>query len=176
MNDHEDIQKLIGLKRYELPPEGFVEDLLVKLHERQRSELLHQSSLGLAWERLITYVQHWSTPQWSVAAVTAALMIAALFAINHSSADSALAAKVVIPDGHQLSVGYFRAGAPEASPVVIDVERAGTKAPIREIDLLLGYHFNSGLPNEAGIVKPHPLGSLGSGFSASPMISVGPAK
>ncbi len=178
MNDHEDIQKLIGLKRYEMPPEGFVDDLLIKLHERQRAELLHQSALSLAWERLITYIQHWSTPQWSLATATATLMIAAVVAMNSHPSEAPMAGKVVIPEGHQLAVSYFKASAPEASPIVFDVSHSGTKVPIREIDLLLGNHFHSGLPNEVGIVRAGPpaKGSPSGTFSASPTIMTGSVK
>ena len=55
------IQKLIALKRYEQPPEGFVDDFLINFHHRQRSELLRQSSFGLFWDRLTAYMTGRST-------------------------------------------------------------------------------------------------------------------
>jgi hypothetical protein len=176
MNEEEYTHKLIGLKRFEMPPEGFVEDLLIKLHQRQRSELLHQSSLGLAWERMVTVVQHLSTPQWLMVTASASLMLITLVVMNSRPADSSLASKVTIPQGQQLSVGYSRASTQDASPIVINVDESGTKAPIREIDLLLGNHFRSGLPNESSILRSPQPAMPKSGFSSSPIFSVSPAK
>jgi hypothetical protein len=175
MNELEDIQKLIGLKRYEQPPAGFVEELLVKLHERQRVELLQQSSLSIAWERLLTSFQHLVAPKWAVASVAAALLALAVGGLNTRQAPS-IVSKTEIPDGQQVAVKYVMPLSGEPSPIVIDTDKAGTKAPIRESDVLLNNHFKGGITSGSGLMKlseapaaPHrPI-------LISPMFSIEPA-
>ncbi|MGI8602140.1 MAG: hypothetical protein ACR2OZ_03975 [Verrucomicrobiales bacterium] len=50
-NQPPDLEKLLRLKRYELPPAGYFEDFLVEFQRRQRAELLHLSSWQLWVER-----------------------------------------------------------------------------------------------------------------------------
>ncbi len=54
MQDAPDPQtsKLIRLKRYERPPDGYFERFLDEFHRRQRADWMHRSSLGLFLERL----------------------------------------------------------------------------------------------------------------------------
>ncbi|MCB1098965.1 MAG: hypothetical protein KDN22_25560 [Verrucomicrobiae bacterium] len=59
-----DIEKLIRLKRYEQPQEGYFDDFLKEFQDRQRSELLQQSARGLLFERLGTYFSGFSKRQW----------------------------------------------------------------------------------------------------------------
>ena len=47
MSDLTEIQRLIRLKRYENPPEDFVEHFIDNLKERQRAEILQKSSMEL---------------------------------------------------------------------------------------------------------------------------------
>jgi hypothetical protein len=175
MNDNDyDISKIISLKRYETPPEGFIDDLLVKLHERQRAELLHQSALDLAWERLVTYVQHWSTPQWALASATALMMMMAV-AVAARSGQSSMVNRTVIPEGDQISVRYSHPVEVENSPILMDVSKSGTRAPIRESDVLLGNHFKGGIANgndALRLTKPESIPHAP--MMISPMIRLGP--
>ncbi|MGK0185035.1 MAG: hypothetical protein ACI9R3_000809 [Verrucomicrobiales bacterium] len=59
-----DIERLIRLKRYEQPPEGYFDDFLVEFQSRQRSEMLKSSAHGLFFERLGTYFSGFSKRQW----------------------------------------------------------------------------------------------------------------
>lgn len=52
MNDSEDLQRLIRLKRYETPGEACFESFLADFKERQRAELLRGSARGLLLERI----------------------------------------------------------------------------------------------------------------------------
>lgn len=52
MNDSEDLQRLIRLKRYETPGEAYFEGFLADFKERQRAELLRGSARGLLLERI----------------------------------------------------------------------------------------------------------------------------
>lgn len=77
MNDFENIQRLLRLKRYENPGDDFVEDFVTQFRERQRSELLRQSARGLLWERVNTFFSDLISPKWATASATAAFAIVA---------------------------------------------------------------------------------------------------
>ena len=72
MSEFEDIQRLIRLKRFEQPGEGFTEDFLHQFHQRQRAEMLKQSSLELLWERTTTWWGNLLVPKWGMAAAAGA--------------------------------------------------------------------------------------------------------
>ncbi|WP_395737694.1 hypothetical protein [Prosthecobacter sp.] len=78
MNEFENIQRLIRLKRFEQPEEGFTENFLQQFHQRQRAELLKQSSVELLMERFSTWWSNLLVPKWSLA--TAALAVCAVSA------------------------------------------------------------------------------------------------
>ena len=80
MSDLTEIQRLIRLKRYENPPEDFVERFIDDLKDRQRAELLQKSSLELLFERVATYFEPVSTPQWAMAGGAVALVALMLMA------------------------------------------------------------------------------------------------
>lgn len=80
MNEFENIQRLLRLKRYETPGDDFVEDFVTQFRERQRSELLRQSARGLLWERVNTFFSDLVSPKWATAAATAAFAITAAWA------------------------------------------------------------------------------------------------
>ena len=78
MSDFEDIQRLLRLKRYEQPPEGFVEDFVRQFHHRQRQEIMQHSARGLLWERVNTYFHGLFAPTWRWAGATAVALVAAV--------------------------------------------------------------------------------------------------
>jgi hypothetical protein len=77
MNEFENLQRLMRLKRHERPAEDFVEDFLSRFKERQRAELLRQSARGLLWERVSTLLGDFISPRWTTAGATAAIAVAA---------------------------------------------------------------------------------------------------
>lgn len=93
MSEFEDIQKLIQLKRYETPGEGFAENFLREFHQRQRAEMLKKSSLELLIERVQTWWGHLAAPKWSLAAVAAAICAgSAWLVVNHKQAEPVVTA------------------------------------------------------------------------------------
>ncbi|MCF6314415.1 MAG: hypothetical protein L3J39_18345 [Verrucomicrobiales bacterium] len=52
---YDELEKLLHLKRYEHPPEGFYERFLDDLHDRQRLEIMQRSSWSLFWDRVETW-------------------------------------------------------------------------------------------------------------------------
>jgi len=81
MNNYdEQISKIVSLKRYETPRDGYFEDFLVEFQERQRGELLQKSSMSLFFERVATWFREMSSLKWVAGAgvAYAALMLGIL--------------------------------------------------------------------------------------------------
>lgn len=89
MSDFENIQKLIRLKRFENPGEGFTEEFLKEFHQRQRAEMLKQSSLDLLAERVLTWWHHMTVPRWSLATAAAAVCVGSFWLFGGTSTQSA---------------------------------------------------------------------------------------
>lgn len=70
-----DLHKLLQLKRYEHPSPDFFERFLDEFHERQRAEVLRQSSLGLVWERVCNLFADFRVPRLAYASVAAAAVV-----------------------------------------------------------------------------------------------------
>lgn len=100
MNDFEDIQRLIRLKRFEQPEEGFTENFLQQFHQRQRAEMLQRSSLELLRERVATWWEHLMVPKWSIAGAAAAVCAMSLWLLSPSGEKpgAALTSVPVVPD------------------------------------------------------------------------------
>ncbi|CAN5429777.1 hypothetical protein BH23VER1_BH23VER1_15550 [soil metagenome] len=54
-DDFQELQRLLRLKQYERPPEGYFDEFLQEFQSRQRRELLHRSAHGIFFERVGTY-------------------------------------------------------------------------------------------------------------------------
>jgi hypothetical protein len=89
MSEFEDIQRLIRLKRFEQPEEGFTANFLQQFHQRQRAEMLKQSSLELLWERTTTWWNNLLIPKWGMAAAAVAVCTMGVWVFsqvgNHSA-------------------------------------------------------------------------------------------
>jgi hypothetical protein len=132
MSEFEDIQRLLRLKRYEKPPEDFVEDFVRQFQHRQRQELLRHSARGLLWERVNTYFEGLFAPKWRWAGATAVALV--------------------------LTAVIFRPGSPvtggnKASDQVAsrNFNYSEKQAPISDAEVeryLISRHFEGGLGNE----------------------------
>lgn len=88
--DDDKISKLLRVKRYEQPPEGYFEQFLRDFHQRQREELLRRSTLRLAWDRLTARLEGLlpAAPEWTLSQISYAsasvcvLAIATVFTVN----------------------------------------------------------------------------------------------
>ncbi len=78
MTNSDSIQRLLRLKRYEQPPEGYYEDFLSDFHRRQRAELLKPSITTLMMERLSYWISEFRVPTFAYAGATAAAVIASV--------------------------------------------------------------------------------------------------
>lgn len=91
MSEFEDIQRLIQLKRFEQPGEGFAEDFLRQFHQRQRAEMLKQSSLELLWERITTWWGNLLVPKWGMVAAAVAVCAMSIWMLSQPAAQSSKA-------------------------------------------------------------------------------------
>jgi len=74
----EPMHRLIRLKRYEKPPEGYYEDFLREFHQRQRAELLKPSLSALIMERISGLMNEIRVPMAAYAGVTALAVVAGI--------------------------------------------------------------------------------------------------
>lgn len=79
-NYDEQVRKIVSLKRYETPRDGYFEDFLEEFQQRQRSELLHKSSTSIFFERVFTWFREVGSIKWVAGAgvAYAALMLGIL--------------------------------------------------------------------------------------------------
>ena len=96
MNEFEDIQRLIRLKRFEQPEEGFTENFLQQFHQRQRAEMLKQSSVELLLERVTTWWNHLLVPKWSLATAAVAVCAVSVWLLSQP-ADTSRPALTAVP-------------------------------------------------------------------------------
>lgn len=77
-NDHNNLQNLIALKRYERPSDEYFEEFLEEFHRRQREDMLKRSARSLFMERLSVWFKELGMAKWAYGAgvAYAALMIA----------------------------------------------------------------------------------------------------
>jgi hypothetical protein len=79
---HEPMHRIIRLKRYEQPPEGYFDDFLREFHRRQRAELLRPSLGGLFLERLQELMSEIRVPAMAYAGATAVAVAATILILN----------------------------------------------------------------------------------------------
>ena len=77
MNKDEQLRRLLRITRYEQPPEDFAENFLEAFHRRQRTDMLHRSSLSLFLERAGTWLSGLWRPRtgYALAGAYAAILL-----------------------------------------------------------------------------------------------------
>lgn len=76
MKEHEDVQRLISLKKYETPGEEYFQNFTEAFKDRQRSEMLKRSSAGIFAERVQVWFEQTHRAKWLVPAGAAAAIAA----------------------------------------------------------------------------------------------------
>ncbi len=82
------LQALLRLKRHETPPPGYFENLLDRVHRRQREEMLRRPAWQIALERIRAFFAPLQM-DWRHAGSMAALLVAGVFAIRIAIPDRA---------------------------------------------------------------------------------------
>lgn len=117
-DQYEEVEKLLHLKRYEHPPEGFYERFLNDLHDRQRVEIMQRSAWSLFWDRIETWFWGVGTRKrvYLAGALYAAVMIGLFFragdrdrlAKNDSKSDNSAAVVLGIGTPGEKNYGSSR--------------------------------------------------------------------
>jgi hypothetical protein len=76
-DDHEDISKLLRLKRFEQPSPEYFETFLRDFKERQRSQMLRDPAWRIAWDRLCAFFGEQMPVQLGYGLASTAVLIAA---------------------------------------------------------------------------------------------------
>jgi len=93
MSDESDIQKLLRLKRYEQPPEGYYEDFLREFQRRQRAEVLKSSVWEIVWDRLGHILPDFRVPAYAYAAIGFMAVAASSFILTTGEVNTQIAAR-----------------------------------------------------------------------------------
>jgi hypothetical protein len=79
---HEPMHRIIRLKRYEQPPEGYFDDFLREFHRRQRAELLRPSIGELIMERIHAILSEIRVPAMAYAGAAAVAVVASVLILR----------------------------------------------------------------------------------------------
>jgi hypothetical protein len=85
--DNDSIPRLLRLKRYETPPEGYFENFLAEFQLRQRAEVIHRPLHRILWDRLCSILAPPPVPRLALAGSFAAAVIASGLVLNWSDND-----------------------------------------------------------------------------------------
>jgi hypothetical protein len=150
-NELSPVERLLRLKRYEKPEEGFVEDFVRSFHIRQREEMLKMSARGLLWERLSAYWSHLITPRRTIAVAAAGAVAVFLLAWTMLPTDGPQSDSVAVRLTDEMEAGE------DALMVQFGVEGVllgveDEKSSV-ESSLLLSDHFSGGFADEARLAR-----------------------
>jgi len=109
MPEDTDIQKLLRLKRYEKPPEGYFDDFLLEFQRRQRTQLLRVPLGEILWERVNGWFDSVRVPAMAYAGIlvlgvgaTAAILTGLDGSVSQAGAVAVVAEPPAFP---QVTVG-----------------------------------------------------------------------
>lgn len=95
--EFEAVQRLIRLKRFELPEEDFTENFLREFHQRQRAELLKQSAFALLAERVMTWWSNLLVPKWGMVGAAAAVCVMGAWVALQNRESAAVTSVPTVP-------------------------------------------------------------------------------
>jgi hypothetical protein len=145
-SEENDIQRLIRLKRYEQPPEGFVDDFMIRFHHRQRAEILNQSSFGLFWDRVSAFMTGRMTPASGLAyAVTAVVVVGGAVVLLPHGGSTVTVAEAAKPAPAVAKVDNSFVASPELGFAPEDHQLS---LPSSQLAQLMSQHFGGGYADE----------------------------
>jgi len=86
MSDEHPTQRIIRLKRYEQPPEGYFDSFLSEFHRRQRADLLNPSLSTLILERIQAVLSEIRVPAMAYAGAAAVAVVASVLILRQPGA------------------------------------------------------------------------------------------
>jgi hypothetical protein len=109
---NESISRLLRLKRYEQPPEGYYTDFLREFHQRQRAELLKPSLTALLIERFSSWSSELRVPAFAYAGATAVAVIASVAILRVNPAPTGTASSYAVAYSQNLPTSSSFSQAP----------------------------------------------------------------
>ncbi len=167
MNEFENIQRLIRLKRFEQPEEGFTESFLQQFHQRQREDMLRKSSVELFWERVTTWWDHLLVPKWSMATAAVAVCTMSVWMLQPAAKPAAgLTVTPVIPE---------KAFVPKMDLSDIPLARMAENGDATMADSLLRKHVEARPVLEGKVAPPSPSSLPTTGWQQPTLQNAAPA-
>jgi len=115
--DNDSISKLLRLKRYEKPPEGYFEDFLAEFQLRQRAEVIHRPFFRIAWDRLCSLLAPPPVPRLVLAGSFAAAVIASSLVLDWADTDPAAELPPIrLSQSEPVQIDQPRQAAPSPKP------------------------------------------------------------
>lgn len=108
--DETQLQALLRLKRYETPPPGYFDNLLDRVHRRQREEMLRRPAWLIALERIRAFFAPLHV-EWRQVGSMAALLVVGIFAIRTAIPERT-------PDSSQIAQAVAGSSLPASSPML----------------------------------------------------------
>lgn len=136
---YEELEKLLHLKRYEHPPEGFYARFLDDLHDRQRLEIMQRSSWSLFWDRVETWF--WGVGSRKRVYLAGAAYAAVMIGLFFRAGDGDFQANNELDSGQSSTVLYELGNSSDQSTVPVlgdqkpaneSIVPAGIKSFLRE--------------------------------------------
>jgi hypothetical protein len=138
--DENQLQALLRLKRYEQPPAGYFENLLDRVHRRQREEMLRRPAWQLAFDRVRAFFAPLQM-DWRHAGAMAAILVAGIFAIRvaipERAADSSQIAQVATGSNLQASAPNITLQPAIAHPVAAQENRHVQRDPSSPVRFII---------------------------------------
>ena len=102
--DHQDISRLLRLKRFEQPPPEYFETFLRDFKDRQRAQLLRESAWRIAWDRLCAYFGEQMPARLGYGLASTAVLVAAAIASLNILDSRPVAEVASVPELHRAQV------------------------------------------------------------------------
>jgi hypothetical protein len=161
-DDPSDLQKLIRLKRFEQPPEDFVDNFVAEFARRQRVAQMKPSWWTHVRESFSEFMASWSTPQWAMATAAAAIAVAAIVSQTKGDAQRE-------PNANVLEVN--RVDKWKVAPhIYLEGDTGRSRAEAEISPHLLGNHFSGGFRDDSSDLSPAQVANL----NIKPAIEVEP--
>lgn len=130
MNDSEEVQRLIRLKRYESPGDEYFKRFREEFKDRQRAELLHRSARSLLAERVSMWFTEYNGGRWLIpVGATAALVAGGFYFAGSSVKSNAVAHRGIADSKNPPAISAGIPSSKENEVISLQLPRANNRVP-----------------------------------------------
>ncbi len=138
-DDHDDISKLLRLKRFEQPSSEYFESFLEEFKDRQRAQLLREPAWRIAWDRFCAFFGEQMPARLGYGLASTAVLVAAGITSMHIL-DSRPIVEV--------------ASAPEPRPAQVASLNLNTQVPLPDLPSLAAHTSSFSTPRYVMDTRP----------------------